>query len=163
MVLAASRGAELGALTEDRPKCMIDVRGQPLLRRLVGTLRERGIRDVTVVRGYRKEAIDLPALGTSTTTSTRRRRARVARLRAERLAGPCVLTYGDILFRRHILDALLAADGDIVLAVDALRRSTAGADPKRVSDLVGCSRRYRATISRTKRRSGSDRIGNELR
>src|SRR5690606_37072580 len=62
VVLAASRGSKLGALTEDRPKCMIDVRGQPLLRRLVGTLRAAGIGEVTVVRGYKKEAIELPAI-----------------------------------------------------------------------------------------------------
>ncbi|MCI0546353.1 MAG: phosphoenolpyruvate mutase, partial [Candidatus Rokubacteria bacterium] len=32
IVIAASRGAALGPLTAERPKCMIDVRGQPLLR-----------------------------------------------------------------------------------------------------------------------------------
>ncbi len=54
VVLAASRGVELGALTEDRPKCMVDVRGQPLLRRLVDTFHGGGVHDITVVRGYRR-------------------------------------------------------------------------------------------------------------
>ncbi len=39
VVLAACRGAALGPLTADRPKCMVDVRGKPLLHRLLGTLR----------------------------------------------------------------------------------------------------------------------------
>ena len=39
VVLAASRGEELGALTADRPKCMLDIRGQPLLHRLVATFK----------------------------------------------------------------------------------------------------------------------------
>ncbi len=61
IVLAASRGSGLGATTADRPKCMVDVRGKPLLYQLLGTLDECGITDVTVVRGYRKDTI--PASG----------------------------------------------------------------------------------------------------
>jgi len=64
VVLAASRGAALGELTAERPKCMIDVRGEPLLRRLVRTFKNSGVRDVTVVRGYRKEQINLPSIKT---------------------------------------------------------------------------------------------------
>ena len=37
IILAASRGSKLGDLTKDIPKCMIDIRGQPLLRRLAST------------------------------------------------------------------------------------------------------------------------------
>ena len=57
VVLAASRGGELGEITSDKPKCMVDVRGRPLLQRLVSTLNESGVREVTVVRGWRKEAV----------------------------------------------------------------------------------------------------------
>ena len=42
----------------------------------VGTLRECGVGDITVVRGYRKEAIDVPVIATWTTTHTRRRARR---------------------------------------------------------------------------------------
>ena len=38
IVLAASRGAALGPLTERLPKCMLDIRGQPLLHRLITAL-----------------------------------------------------------------------------------------------------------------------------
>ena len=49
-VLAATRGEELGPLTENRPKCMIDIRGAPLLHRLVATMRESGVSDITRTR-----------------------------------------------------------------------------------------------------------------
>ena len=132
-----------GPLTAERPKCMIDVRGQPLLRRLCGTLRECGVGDITVVRGYRKEAIDVPSIATvdNDAYETTGEAASLA-CAIDRLRGPCVLSYGDILFRRHLLDALLAAEGDVVVAVDALQRSRADLDPERVTDLVGCSRRH---------------------
>jgi phosphoenolpyruvate phosphomutase len=142
---------------------MIDVRGQPLLRRLVGTLRECGVGDVTVVRGYRKEAIDVPSIGTvdNDAYETTGEAASLA-CAIDRLEGPCVLSYGDILFRRHLLDALLAAEGDVVIAVDALQRIKADADPERVSDLVGCSRRHTGDYLEEEAPVWLQRIGNDL-
>ena len=147
ILLAASRGQKLGPLTEHRPKCMIDVRGEPLLQRLVRTLNRSGLRDVTVVRGYRKEAIALA--GIETVDNDRYGETGEAASLAcasDRLDGPCVVSYGDILFRRHVLDGLLAAAGDIVTVVDARRRAAAAADgaraPDRSVDWVRCSRPF---------------------
>jgi phosphoenolpyruvate phosphomutase len=164
IVIAASRGAALGPLTADRPKCMIDVRGQPLLRRLVATLKECGVGEVTVVRGYRKEAIDLPSIMTvdNDAYGTTGEAASLA-CAADRLEGPCAVSYGDILFRRHLLDALLAADGDVVVAVDALGRNRAAPDPERVADLVGCSRPYTGDYLQEEAPVWLRRIGNDLR
>ena len=143
IVLAASRGSKLGALTEDRPKCMIDVRGQPLLRRLVGTLRAAGIGDVTVVRGYKKDAISLPAI-TPVDNDRYAETGEVASLAcaAGQLEGECLLSYGDILFKRFHLDAILDAKGDIVLAADALARGRDWRTAGRLVDLVAGSRRF---------------------
>ena len=143
ILLAASRGAKLGPLTEQRPKCMIDVRGEPLLQRLVRTINESGLRDVTVVRGYRKEAIALA--GIETVDNDRYAETGEAASLAcahDRLDGPCLISYGDILFRRHVLDGLLAADGDIVTVVDARRRADSSRAPDRAVDWVRCSRPF---------------------
>ena len=163
IVIAASRGAALGPLTAERPKCMIDVRGQPLLRRLCGTLRECGVGDITVVRGYRKEAIDVPSIATvdNDAYETTGEAASLA-CAIDRLQGPCVVSYGDILFRRHLLDALLAAEGDVVVAVDALQRGRADLDPERVTDLVGCSRRHTGDYLEDEAPVWLRRIGNDL-
>ena len=143
ILLAASRGAKLGPLTEQRPKCMIDVRGEPLLQRLVRTINESGLRDVTVVRGYRKEAIALA--GIETIDNDRYDETGEAASLAcahDRLDGPCLISYGDILFRRHVLDGLLAAAGDIVTVVDARRRADSSRAPDRAVDWVRCSRPF---------------------
>jgi phosphoenolpyruvate phosphomutase len=163
IVIAASRGAALGPLTAERPKCMIDVRGQPLLRRLCGTLRECGAGDITVVRGYRKEAIDVPSIATvdNDAYETTGEAASLA-CAIDRLQGPCVVSYGDILFRRHILDAILAAEGDVVVAVDTLQRGKADLDPERVTDLVGCSRRHTGDYLEDEAPVWLRRIGNDL-
>src|SRR4029077_12461307 len=57
-----------------------------------------------------------------------------------RLDGETIVVYGDVLFRRYILDGLLAADGDIVVAVDALGAlAGARATPR---DLVAAERPF---------------------
>jgi phosphoenolpyruvate phosphomutase len=163
IVIAASRGAALGPLTADRPKCMIDVRGTPLLQRLVSTLRECGIRDVTVVRGYRKEAITVSGIAVvdNDAYETTGEAASLA-CALDRLEGACVVSYGDILFRRHVLDALLATEGDVVVAVDALPRERADADPQRVCDRVACSRPYTGNYLDEEEPVWLRRIANDL-
>jgi phosphoenolpyruvate phosphomutase len=143
IVLAASRGAALGALTEDRPKCMIDIRGQPLLKRLVGTLGESGVRDVTIVRGYKKEAIDLPGVAT-VDNDAYAETGELASLACalDRFSGHCLVVYGDVLFRRYILDGLLEVNADIVVTVDALHQERGA--KARSRDLVAATRPFSA-------------------
>lgn len=145
ILLAASRGKALGALTENRPKCMIEVRGKPLLARLVGTFRDCGVRDVTVVRGYRKEAVNLPRVET-VDNDLYAATGEVASLSCarQRIAGDCVIAYGDILFRQHVLDQILEAEGDIVVAVDALWRDRKSDAADWVRDFARCSRPFSA-------------------
>jgi phosphoenolpyruvate phosphomutase len=163
IVIAASRGAALGPLTADRPKCMIDIRGTPLLQRLVSTLRECGVREVTVVRGYRKEAITVTGI-TAVDNDAHETTGEAASLACalDRLEGACVLSYGDILFRRHVLEGLLATDGDVVVAVDALPRERTDADPQRVCDRVACSRPYTGNYLDEEEPVSLRRIANDL-
>ncbi|MCE2510505.1 MAG: phosphoenolpyruvate mutase [Alphaproteobacteria bacterium] len=138
IILAATRGDSLGPLTEDRPKCMIDVRGKPLLRTMISTLREGGIRNVTVVSGYRKEAIDIPAIDIRTNANFAET-GEVASLSCaiDRLKdGTCLITYGDILYRSYILERLQESDADITVVADALWRERQ--TQKHVRDFVQC-------------------------
>lgn len=143
IVLAATRGSALGPLTEDKPKCMVEIQGQPLLRRLTRTLRQSGIRDVAVVRGYAKDAVDLPNL-TYLDNDAYETTGEAASLATaiDRLSGDTLIAYGDIMFRRYILDALLDIEGDIVLAVDGMWRERTDRSESSGRDLVQCSRAF---------------------
>lgn len=126
IVLAASQG-ELGS--DAVPRCMADIRGRPLLDRLAGTLARSGVRDITVVRGFAKQAVNLPGLGyvdnDDFATTEELYSLNTAR---NHLKGECVIVYGDTLFRHFILDTLLQTPGDIVIAVD---RTTTAKRPGR--------------------------------
>ncbi len=55
ILLAAGRGRRLGV---DLPKCLITIEGKTLLERHVANLLESGVEHLTIVVGYRKEAIE---------------------------------------------------------------------------------------------------------
>lgn len=142
VVLAASRGSALGPLTEDRPKAMLPVQGEPLLGRLVAHLRSTGIDRVRVVVGYKPEAVDVAGIEKvlNPDYATTKELASLA-LALEDLSGDLVVSFGDILFKRYILRRLLDEPGDVVLAVDGTW-SESGARGYR--DLVRCSRPHKA-------------------
>ena len=145
IILAASRGRQLRELTETRPKCMLDVRGRSLLSRLVQAFTERGVREPVVVAGHRQEAIDLPGIRKVINPDHEMtgEAASLARA-ADALQGDCVISYGDILFRGYIVDALYRAEGDAVIVVDADWRASRGTRIKHTADLVQCSQPHRA-------------------
>ena len=126
IVLAASQGSGLGAVTAEQPKCMVDVRGKPLLHRLLATMGESGVYDVAVVRGYRPQAIPVDGivvLDNPAYAETGEAASLACAL--PRLRGETVVVYGDVLFRRYILDGLLESRADITVVVDSARRRAA--------------------------------------
>ena len=51
----------MGALTEDRPKPLIEVAGRSLLARILGGLADAGIEEVAVITGYRAAQLESAA------------------------------------------------------------------------------------------------------
>ena len=120
IILAASRGAEMGEVTAGIPKAMVSIGGVPLLHKLVAQFRASGIRRIVVIRGYAADKVHAPDVefvdndefeGTGELLSLSKA--------LNYLEGEVILSFGDILFRKHILNNLVAEEHDIVIAVDA--------------------------------------------
>ena len=62
IVLAASRGSAMSTLTMTKPKAMVKVKDKSILEHISNAYEEHGINKITVVRGYKKEAVNLPNL-----------------------------------------------------------------------------------------------------
>ena len=139
IILAASRGEKLGKLTESIPKTMVDVRGRPLLTRLVSTLQSAGVGEITVVCGYQAKAVTVSGISVVENPEFETTLEVASLACAEQyLVGETIVAYGDILFRSHILDDLLSSSADITMAVDT-RGSRESAHP---GDLVMCANPY---------------------
>ncbi len=57
IILAAGMGTRLRPLTNDIPKCMVKVSGIPMIERQIQYLHDVGIKDITLVSGYRAEKL----------------------------------------------------------------------------------------------------------
>src|SRR5205823_1444467 len=125
IVLAAARGQELAEMTASRPKCMVSIAGTPLLGRIAGSYRAAGIKDIVVVRGYRKDAVNVESLryfdndeAESTGEAFSLHKALPA------LEGGCVISYGDVLFKKYIVEELTDLEADFAVAVDTSWRES---------------------------------------
>jgi len=58
VLLTAGEGTRMRPLTLTRPKTMLQVGGKPILQYNLEALRDAGIRDIIMVVGYKKEAIE---------------------------------------------------------------------------------------------------------
>ena len=123
IILAASRGDELGKLTDDKPKTMINIRGIPLLAHVVDAYNSVGIKNILVVRGYKKEAVNLPNLtyvDNDAFAETGELESLLKALQAkEGRFQTTIISYGDVLFNTYIPQALLQAKDDFVIFVDS--------------------------------------------
>jgi phosphoenolpyruvate phosphomutase len=144
VVLAASRGSALGELTEQRPKTMVGVAGRPLLDHIATTYKAAGVKDITVVRGYKKEAINLKHL-TYVDNDDYAASGELASLNKALGVLPAdtealIISYGDVLFRKYVPEMLLEVQDDFVVVADTNWRESA--NKGRVADYVSCSDAY---------------------
>lgn len=58
VIVAGGRGTRLGALTDDRPKPLVEVAGRPFLDHLMALLRDQGLTRQLLLLGYRAEMVE---------------------------------------------------------------------------------------------------------
>jgi phosphoenolpyruvate phosphomutase len=123
VVLAASRGDELGELTVTHPKTMVNIQGAPVLSHIVDAYNAVGIKDILVVRGYKKEAVNLPNLtyidnDEFSETGELYSLSKALHSRKGQFQ-PTIVSYGDVLFNKYIPQALCQEQDDCVIFVDS--------------------------------------------
>jgi phosphoenolpyruvate phosphomutase len=136
--LAAGRGRGLEALTVDRPKVMLPIAGKPLLRWLLDGFKKEQINDITVVGGYRADAIDTAGIKLVLNP----RYAQTGELASlacavDALDSDALIAYGDLLFRSYVLRDLVECKADFSVVVDSLMT---GGSNHTVRDFAYCSR-----------------------
>ncbi len=138
VVLAASRGKGLESVTTDRPKVMLPIAGKPLLRWLIDSFKKENVNDITVVGGYRSDAIDPAGIR----LVVNERYAETDELGSlacavDKLETDTVISYGDLLFRSYVLRDLVDSKADFSVVVDS---SPTDASNRTVRDFAYCTR-----------------------
>lgn len=120
IILAAGRGSRMKDLTDDRPKCLVELRGRPLLEWQLSALREAGIRDIAVVTGYRRELLTNRGL----TEFHNERWAETNMVTSLSCAEawlqetPCIVSYSDIFFAAPAVASLMGSHARLAVTYD---------------------------------------------
>ena len=138
IILAAGQSQGLLPLTEELPKPMLDIKGKTILERQIDVLNACGVKEVAVVRGYKKDAIKIPNARFYDNDEFATTNEAFSLFRAAKeLKGPFLFLYGDILFERSHLEKLLKSPADVSIVVDRAYGETGRPESNRgAPDLV---------------------------
>lgn len=120
IILAAGRGVRMRHLTEDRPKCLVELGGRPLLEWQLEALGDAGFTEVAIVTGYRRDLLAPRASKEfhnprwSETNMVSSLEAASAWLEHD----TCIVSYSDIFYRPAAIRALMESPADIAITYD---------------------------------------------
>ena len=119
IIIAAGKGARMGSLTEDLPKCMLPIAGRPLLHHTVDRLRAAGCGKIVVVVGYKIEKISAPDCAIVENPEYASNNVLHSLMCARHyLSDDVICSYSDIWLEPVVLRGLCETPGEIVAAVD---------------------------------------------
>jgi choline kinase len=119
IILAAGEGKRLRPLTNNTPKCLVNLFGKSLLQWQIETFRSCQIDDISVVTGYRSELINLPRLKIFQNKKFETTNMVESLFCAsQELSEQTIVSYGDIIFEKKVLDKLIQSKADFSVIVD---------------------------------------------
>ena len=119
IILAAGKGERLQPLTNDKPKCLIELFGKSLLEWQIEAFQRSGITDITIVSGYKSDLINFPKttiLKNEKYDSTNMVETMFSA--KEKILDSTIISYGDIIFEKNVLESLINSPNDISVIVD---------------------------------------------
>lgn len=130
IILSAGQGKRLMPLTADRPKCLIDLSGRPLLEWQIRGLAAVGVTEAVIVTGFRADKVEQAMAALSVPGITVRTLYNPFYALADNTAscwvarhemtGPFLILNGDTLFEPPIARRLLEApSAPITVTIDA--------------------------------------------
>lgn len=120
IILAAGRGSRMKDLTDDRPKCLVELHGKALLDWQLAALHEAGISEVAIVTGYRRELLSRcglvefhnPRWAETNMVSS------LACAQEWLLAEPCIVSYSDIFYEASAVKLLMMSAASLAITYD---------------------------------------------
>lgn len=120
IILAAGRGTRMKKLGDHLPKCLIELKGQPLLEYQLNSLRQAGIGEIALVTGYQHHLFadyDLVKFHNERWTETNM----VTSLGCARewlQSEPCVVSYSDIFYKASAVISLMKNKDELAVTYD---------------------------------------------
>lgn len=123
IILAAGQGTRLRPLTDNKPKCMVELHGKPLLHHQLETLEKCGVekQNIALVAGYLQEALIAPGIKQYRNDDYDKTNMVGTLFAAEDCMQEdedLIISYGDIVYTPEVFNKLLTTQGELVIAAD---------------------------------------------
>lgn len=120
IILAAGRGSRMKNLTDERPKCLLELRGKMLLDWQLEALHGAGICEIAIVTGYRRELLanrGLKEFHNPRWVETQMVSS-LACAQEWLEAGPCIVSYSDIFYDSVAVESLMNCPALLAVTYD---------------------------------------------
>jgi L-glutamine-phosphate cytidylyltransferase len=119
IILAAGQGQRLRPLTNEIPKCMVNLFSKSLLNWQIKSFHNLGVLDISIVKGYKAKSISIPNVNYFLNAKYEETNMVETLFCAEnKLQGDVIISYGDIIYEKKILQKLIDDDADISVIID---------------------------------------------
>ena len=119
IILAAGEGTRLRPETISIPKCMVKLFDKSLLEMQIDVFKKCSINDISIVTGYLADKITFPAINYFKNENYSSTAGNESIFCAkEKLQDCTIITLGDIIFEKAVIDQIIDFKGDIGIAVD---------------------------------------------
>ena len=119
IILAAGKGERLRPLTNDKPKCMVELFGKSILEWQIEKFQKFGITDITIITGYNSESIVYPQFNLVKNPKFDSTNMVETLFCAENeMDEQIIISYGDIIFEKKVLTSLINSDEDYSVVID---------------------------------------------
>jgi choline kinase len=120
IILAAGRGSRMKSLTEQNPKCLVQLHGKALLDWQLDSLRKSGITQIAIVTGYKRELLINRGLVEFYNSQWSKTNMVSSLACAEEWlkTETCIVSYSDIFYSSAVVELLIESKASLALTYD---------------------------------------------
>lgn len=121
LILAAGRGSRMKGMTDENPKCLVQLQGKTLLEWQISALAAAGIDEIGIVTGYRQDLLAdyrFPKFHNARWATTNMMSSLEC---AEEwlVSEPCIVSYSDIFYEPLAVELLINRIADMAITYDS--------------------------------------------
>ncbi len=123
IILAAGEGSRLRPLTKDKPKCMVEYKGKPIIDYILETIDRCNLKDISIVGGYKFEILK-KHLGNKELIYYKNTEYHSSNMvyslfsAKEFMDDDLIISYSDIVYEESVLKKLIGATSDLNIVID---------------------------------------------
>jgi L-glutamine-phosphate cytidylyltransferase len=120
IILAAGRGSRMKSITDDRPKCLVELKGRTLLDLQVSSLKAAGIDQISIVTGYKHELLSMSGIKEFHNSRWVETNMVASLACADEWLKmePCIVSYSDIFYETMAVKSLIENQDSLAIIYD---------------------------------------------